>query len=137
MKRRICVKSMVLGAVIMLIGMWVSPLISPPVTAQHNGVFGDIQCTSLTVVDGTGEPGIELRSKSSISTALMGASVNQVVIYNRRYPFGVVRAVSLSIDENGGRVDVYDDLGKNRAVMGVNQYGNGTVSTWDKSGYRQ
>ena len=67
----------------------------------------------------------------------MGASVNQVVVYNRRYPFGVVRAVSLSIDENGGRVDVYDDLGKNRAVMGVNQYGNGTVSTWDKNGYRQ
>ena len=123
-----------LGAAIMLIGMWVSPLISPQVTAQHNGVFDEIQCRKLTVVDNNGKPAVELRSsrKSSVPslpTVLMG-SVNQVVIYKRQ-PFGIVRAVSLSSDENGGRVNVYDDLGKNRAVMGVNKYGDGAVSTWD------
>ena len=51
-----------LGAAIMLIGMWVSPLISPPVTAQHNGVFDKIQCTSLTVVDNMGKPAVILGS---------------------------------------------------------------------------
>ena len=55
MKRRICVKSMGLGAVIMLIGMWVSPLISPPITAQHNGVFDKIQCRKIEVIDKDGE----------------------------------------------------------------------------------
>ena len=51
-----------LGAAIMLIGMWLSPLISPPVTAQHSGVFDKIQCTSLTVVDKQGKPAVVLNS---------------------------------------------------------------------------
>ena len=60
MKRRICVRSMVLGAAIMLIGMWVSPLISPPVTAQHNGVFDKIQCREIEVIDKDGNEAIRL-----------------------------------------------------------------------------
>ena len=45
--------------------------------------------------------------------------------------------VKMGINENGGHVSV---LGKGtdeaRAVMAVNEYGNGAVSTWDKNGYR-
>ena len=75
MKRNVCVKSMFLGAAIMLIGMWVSPLISPPVTAQHNGVFDKIQCRKLTVVDNEGKPAVELYSN------VFG---NWVYIYNNQ-----------------------------------------------------
>ena len=47
------------------------------------------------------------------------------------------RAVSLGYTEHGGRVDVFNKQGENRAVMSVNEYGNGAISTWDKNGYRQ
>ena len=39
--------------------------------------------------------------------------------------------------EHGGRVYVGNNQGENGAAIGVNQYGNGAVSTWDKNGYRQ
>ena len=45
--------------------------------------------------------------------------------------------VGLGATEYGGRVDVFNKQGKSRAVVGVNEYGNGAVSTWDKNGYRQ
>ena len=35
-------------------------IISPPLIAQRDDVFGDIQCTGLTVVDKSGQPAIEL-----------------------------------------------------------------------------
>ena len=45
--------------------------------------------------------------------------------------------VSLQIDEYGGRVQLFGMGNKSaRAVMGVNEYGNGAISTWDKNGYR-
>ncbi len=42
----------------------------------------------------------------------------------------------LSISEYGGRVEV-NSKGDGTAVMGINEFGNGAVSTWDKNGYRQ
>ena len=72
MKRRIYVSSMVLGAAIMLIAMWVSPLISSPVTAQHNGVFNKIQCRKLTVVDNEGKPAVELYSRGGGGSVEVG-----------------------------------------------------------------
>ena len=44
--------------------------------------------------------------------------------------------VALGVTEHGGRVNVFGK-GKGQAVMGINEYGNGAVSTWDKNGYRQ
>lgn len=68
-------------------------------------------------------------------------------------------ASAVGVDEHGGRVDVIGEKDKggarlgltehggvvavfskdgitNRAGLGVNEYGNGEVSTWDKDGYR-
>ena len=43
----------------------------------------------------------------------------------------------MEIDEDGGSVYVHGKGNSvRRAVMGVNEYGNGAVSTWDKNGYR-
>ena len=44
--------------------------------------------------------------------------------------------VRLGVNENGGLVQV-DGKGEGSALMGINEYGNGAVSTWDKNGYRQ
>lgn len=43
---------------------------------------------------------------------------------------------ALIAGEHGGRVSVYGK-GEGSAIMGINEYGNGAVSTWDKNGYRQ
>ena len=65
MKRRICVRSMGLGAVIMLIGLAVGAIVSPPLVAQRNGVFDKITCRGLQVVDENGKQAIVLTSAES------------------------------------------------------------------------
>ena len=60
MKREICVRSMVLGAVIMLTGLAVGAITSPPLIAQRNGVFDYITCRGIEVVDKHGKTGISL-----------------------------------------------------------------------------
>ena len=52
---------------------------------------------------------------------------------------GSGEGVRMSSTKYGGAVGVYDGKGNTdaRAVMGVNEYGNGVVSTWDKNGYRR
>ena len=47
---------MILGAIIMLVGIGVGSIISPPLIAQK--AAGEIVCTKLTVVDETGQPAI-------------------------------------------------------------------------------
>ncbi len=47
-------------------------------------------------------------------------------------------SAQITVDEYGGDVSVFGKgSDESRAVMGVNEYGNGAVSTWDKNGYRQ
>ena len=44
---------------------------------------------------------------------------------------------SLGVNEHGGRVDIFGKGTKTtRAAMGVNEYGSGTISLWDKNSYR-
>ena len=46
-------------------------------------------------------------------------------------------SVTMDVDEHGGRVAVFGKgSDESRAIMGVDEYGNGAVSTWDKNGYR-
>ena len=42
----------------------------------------------------------------------------------------------LKIDHHGGVLRTYGRT-QGSAAMGINQYGNGAVTTWDKNGYRQ
>ena len=123
MKRRICVRSMGLGAVIMLIGLAVGAIVSPPLIAQRDDVFGDIQCTGLTVVDKQGNVGVLLAT---------GEGGGLVGVFGKDGG-----SASMTTDEDGGRIVVANNQGKTRAVMGINEFGNGGVSTWDKNGYRQ
>ena len=45
-----------LGAIIMLVGLTIGTIVAPPLTAQHNGTFDEIQCTNLTIADENGQP---------------------------------------------------------------------------------
>ena len=62
MKRKVCVRSMFLGAVIMLIGLAVGAIVSPPLIAQRDGVFEKIVCHELEVVNKSGTRAVSLRS---------------------------------------------------------------------------
>ena len=46
------------------------------------------------------------------------------------------KAAQMFTTEHGGRVKVVNKEGNTRAAIGINEYGNGAVSTWDKNGYR-
>ena len=144
MKRRICVRSMGLGAIIMLIGLAVGAIVSPPLIAQKDDVFGDIQCTGLTVVDKQGNVAVALDTDEhggvvgvygkDGGSAGMGIGEHSGFVRVHRKDGG---RASMTTNEHGGFVGVANNQCKNRAVMGINEFGNGAVSTWDKNGYRQ
>ena len=48
--------------------------------------------------------------------------------------YGSARMIT---DEHGGHVQVLNNQLEIRAAMGVNEDGNGALSTWDRNGYRQ
>ena len=58
----------VLGTVTMLIGLGVGAIVSPPLIAQRNGVFDEIECSKLTVVDKTGKPAVLLATSGTGSS---------------------------------------------------------------------
>ena len=228
MKRQICVRSMVLGAVIMLIGLVVGAIVSPPLIAQRNSVFDTITCREIEVIDKDGNEAIRLyttkhggdiridskdggiaimgigehggsiflfgkgkgsadrgtismltyedsaslsleapdegdnllsggsilmhtyedsgniRMKGEGGRARMYAGIHDggVVVYDKDGGEAEMRTYEDSgrvrvRGKDGGRIEVLNNQGEDRAVMGVNAYGNGAVSTWDKNGYRQ
>ena len=103
MKRRICVRSMGLGAVIMLIGLAVGAIVSPPLIAQRNGVFDEIQCTKLTVVDNMGEKAVVLRSdkKTGNRVIVLDNMGNRAVLLGSYKDWG--NGVSISNKQGGPR----------------------------------
>ena len=45
--------------------------------------------------------------------------------------------IVLGVDEYGGRVDIHGKADhKSRVTLGINERGHGTLSLWDKNGYR-
>lgn len=140
-------------------------MLASPVTAQRDK-FGEIECTKLTVLgfDGTlglvlgvGEHGGIVNTYSNDGKSGVRISIDEYggvvgVISNKK------TKVSLHADEHRGSVNVYDKgmryggilsvdkyggffmldgKGEGKVAIGINEYGNGVVSTWDKNGYRQ
>ena len=134
------------GCLCTIIGMLASP-----VTAQRDK-FGDIECTRLSVVDTTGKFRVVLSGDGSsgfVGVVGDGGLVNlhaglfsaQVSVEAKGGSISVAdkdgkSSASLSLTDYGGRVQV-NGKGEGTAVVGINEYGNGAVSTWDKNGYRQ
>ena len=144
MKRRICVRSMGLGAVIMLIGLAVGTIVSPPLIAQRNGVFDKITCREIEVIDKDGNEAISLSTTGHGGIVLVRGKDGGLASMLTKERSGIVWVsrkdggeVEIDTDEYGGSVSVTNNQGDPRAVMGVNAFGNGVVATWDKNGYRQ
>ena len=102
------------GALLLFIGMLLSP-----VTAQRDK-FDEIECTKLTVVDADGKTEVIISS---------GEDGGSVFAYGKDGK----PAVALGVTEHGGLVYV-KGKGEGMAAIGINEYGNGAVSTLDKNG---
>lgn len=133
-----------LGAVIMLIGLCVGAIISPPLIAQRNGVFDDITCRMLIVVDEAGKPAISLSAselfgnviqisnKEGIAIALAASEDKNVILVQDKAGKGGLH-FNASADENVIRL--IDKAGKAAVNLVTDRNGNGiTVNVPGKDG---
>ena len=104
-----------LGALIMLIGMGVGVILCPPLIAQRADLIGDLKCTSLTVVDMSGEPAIVLRTDETLG--------NGILLHN---PAGTP-AVLLVADETGNSVAVADKSGEPAVLLRTSELANRVI----------
>ena len=97
-------------------------------------------------VNGTGGGSVQLTSHGVLvyGTVRVEGEAGGVWLSSGEHG-GLVRVVNkddagearLGINEHGGNVAVYGKgSNKSRAIITVNEYGNGVVSTWDKNDYR-
>ena len=115
---------MALGAGIMVLGIIIGQVITPNIEAQSDGVFGEIQCTGLKVVDEQGKTAIAL---SSWESAITGEPINEVSVYGKDKS-----AVGLySNYELGSQVYVFDENKKGSVYLAADETG-GYVTLYDK-----
>ena len=108
-----------LGALIMLVGIGVGAIVSPPLVAQRDGVFGEIECTKLRVVDKAGKTAIGLTASED---------GNVIVVFDKAGK----TAIGLTASEDGNLVSVYD---KTKLAIRVGTMGTANlVSVYNKAG---
>ena len=119
----------VLGTITMLIGLIISAIVSPPLIAQRRGVFDEIECSRLTVVDKNGAPAIVLLHDETLGNSIslvdkagnIAASfyvsdrMNGLSIMN----LGATPAASINSTENGNNLTLYNDTGKDAITLDV------------------
>ena len=120
---------MALGAGILALGIMIGQFVTPDIEAQSNGVFDEITCRQLKVVDRNGKTGIDLFATEEHAQILIRCeapdtpsillsadtlSTRALTIYN-----GVHNdmAISFSVDELSNRVEICDIEGNNRIEL--------------------
>ena len=103
------------GAVIMIVGVAVGTILCPPLIAQRTDLPSDLKCTSLTVVDRSGEPAIVLRTDETLG--------NGVVIHN---PAGTP-ALLFVADETGNSIAVTNKSGEPTVLLRTSKLANRVI----------
>ncbi len=107
---------MALGALIMLIGMGVgSTFFTPPIEAQSNGLFNEITCRKLTVVDKNGKRAIELDSNDKLG--------NGISIYDQNEK----TAIWLKSADYGNGISIYNPNRISFGMIELNSFGTHNV----------
>ena len=111
------------GSIFTIFGMIFSPL-----DAQRDK-FGEIECTKLTVIDSdNGNPLVKLDRGDM--------HVGRIMIFGKKTD-RLGEFVRLSVDEHGGELLLFGNSDTEaKAIIEVNEYGNGAVSTWKHDGQR-
>ena len=129
MKRKeVLIAAVVGGGIGAVLAMSVGLFMPVGVVAQsynHDATFGTITCRKIEVVELYPTKG----GRRDIPMVIIGSDEDggSVTVWGYKRPTGVPSAL-LSLSEKKGEL---------RALMGVNEYGNGVVATWDRNGYRQ
>lgn len=103
---------MALGGLLMFVGMLTASVLMPNLVAQRNR-FGDIECTSLRVVDKDGMSRVEIGITSDGEDA-------SIFVMDKK---GVPQA-DISVEERrGGSIRVSNKLGEKSASLDVGLFG--------------
>ena len=139
---------MALGAGIMAVGITIGQFITPNIEAQSNGVFDEITCRRLKVVDKLGRDAISLNAgeKSNGMTIfdktqapailLVGGFVrdeakdNLIQIYGRAENNGIL----LIADETSSLVKLFDSAGNSAIFLGAHEEEGNSAAILDKVG---
>ena len=133
-----------LGAGIMALGITIGQFITPNIEAQNNGVFDEIQCSKLTVVDKHGKKAIRLVSSeksngivvynedgdSAIDLVSFFKEGNKIAIYNVSNSDKVGIGLTAG-DELGNGMSIHDYFGKTKIWLSVDETGNSiNITDW-------
>ena len=133
---------MALGAGVLAIGIIIGQVITPDIEAQSNGVFDEIQCTRLTVVDKQGNVAVLLATDEhggvvgvygkDGGSAGMGIGEHSGFVRVHRKDGG---RASMTTNEHGGFVGVFDGKDGGSVGMGIGEH-SGFVGVYRKDGGR-
>ena len=135
MKRREVLYA-VIGGVVGAVLVMAAGSFTPLGAQSQSDSFGEITCTGLKVVDSDGRMRIGLSATSSRGSVVVFGKEGFAHVGVDKYG-GLVtvrgkdgeRSAQMAINENGGAVSVHGRGNTDsRAVMGVNEYGNGAVN---------
>ena len=109
-----------------------------------SGTAGIISLLPRSVMVSDGESSVELQAADDTGRIRVAGKSGNVWLSTDENGGSVkltssdsTRAAYMDIDEHGGSFTVYGKgSNKSRAIIRVNEYGNGAVSTWDKNDYR-
>lgn len=113
---------MALGAGILALGITIGQVITPNIEAQHNGVFDEIVCSKLTVVDEAGKRAILLYG---------GEEFNGIFVFNPL--MNELKGIELMAMKSGNRVFVNDRKHNRVITIASVEEGNG-VTLFNPSG---
>ena len=134
-----------LGAGIMAVGITIGQFITPDIEAQSNGVFDEIHCTGLKLVDKNGNVRIRLdandrRSSLSLShrngEAAISLSVQYglgkaIKVYNKGYEDAVTIGAINAFDNN--HITVHTPAGEDAINLSSSSMGT-SIRTYDDAG---
>ena len=117
---------MALGAGILALGIIIGQAITPNIEAQSNGVFDEITCRSLNVVDKNGNAGIQLLAVGDTNLIVIGDNspgTGRIYLGTDHGTNGITitdgagnSAIELKAKEHQNHVQVFDKA-KNRAIL--------------------
>ena len=125
---------MILGAGILAVGIIIGQFVTPDIEAQNNGVFDEITCRSLSVVDENGKTAIQLDTSRFDNTVKVFDKVGNESILLTHTLFGTTvtvldkvgnKAIALGSGvADGNGVAIFDKAGKTAIRLQADEEGN-------------
>ena len=111
---------MALGAGILALGIMIGQFVTPASEAQSNGVFDEITCRSLSVIDDKGQTAIQLDTSIFNSVTVFDKVGNECIL--------------LADTSFGSTVTVYGRAGSKGIALGSSMVDGNGVAIFDKAG---